>query len=109
MADDREPNPSDDSGIEATRVGQPAAADEEGGTSIIESPFDQGAPAPARLVIVSGPNAGLRRDLPDGPFVLGRGTDCDLVLDDPAVSRRHVRLFAVGRMRFAQDLGSGNG
>lgn len=109
MADEREPNPSDDSGIEATRVGQPAAADEEGGTSIIDTPFGQEAPAPARLVIVSGPNAGLRRDLPDSPFVMGRGTDCDLVLDDPAVSRRHLRLFAVGRMRFAQDLGSGNG
>ena len=45
-----------------------------------------------------------------GSVVIGREPDCDVLLDDPSVSRRHCRLdFEVtGEIR-VHDLGSGNG
>ena len=40
--------------------------------------------------------------------MIGRGRDCDLVVFDPLVSRRHCELWVVeGAVRF-QDLGSAN-
>lgn len=50
-------------------------------------------------------------DLDDREFVLGREPDCDLVVEDPTVSRRHARLTfdrESGRWSIA-DLGSLNG
>lgn len=48
-------------------------------------------------------------ELPPGDFVVGRGADCQLSLDDPLVSRRHA-IFVVreGGVR-VRDLGSRNG
>jgi two-component system, NtrC family, response regulator AtoC len=40
--------------------------------------------------------------------VLGRGAECDIVLDDPAVSRRHVAVILSG-IPHLEDLGSRNG
>jgi two-component system response regulator AtoC len=53
--------------------------------------------------------AGVRaHGLPDGgAVVIGRGADCDVVLDDPQVSRRHARL-QVGARCEVTDLGSRN-
>jgi CheY-like chemotaxis protein len=43
------------------------------------------------------------------PYVIGRGTDCDLQLFDPALSRRHCRLgWQDGRL-IVEDLQSRNG
>ncbi len=84
--------------------------DEEGGTSIIDSPFSGDVQvAPARLVVVAGPSSGKSFLLTERSAKVGRGDDCDVVLDDPSVSRRHVRVEAVADRWFAQDLGSGNG
>ncbi len=46
--------------------------------------------------------------LRDELFV-GRGDDCDIVLDGPLVSRRHARLLRNGSFFFVQDLDSRNG
>ncbi len=50
--------------------------------------------------------------LPTGGVRLGRGADCDLVLDHPSVSRHHVRI-GPGRNEAealeVEDLGSSNG
>lgn len=48
--------------------------------------------------------------VPAGRFLIGRGTDCQLSLDDPLVSRRHA-VVAVGDDGLATvaDLGSRNG
>jgi pSer/pThr/pTyr-binding forkhead associated (FHA) protein len=44
------------------------------------------------------------------PFVIGRDEECDLVLDDPKVSRRHAQIASkMGVKRTVQDLGSANG
>lgn len=42
------------------------------------------------------------------PLVLGRGADCDIILSDPIVSRRHCRIVLTdGEVHF-EDLGSRN-
>jgi hypothetical protein len=42
-------------------------------------------------------------------FTIGRGRDCDLVLDDPNVSRKHAELRQAGDGWEVHDLGSTNG
>lgn len=44
-----------------------------------------------------------------GTFVVGRSPDCDLVLADPSVSRRHARLLPRGGELLVEDLGSSGG
>jgi predicted component of type VI protein secretion system len=46
-----------------------------------------------------------------GPrFLVGREENCDLVLDDPKVSREHAEFVAgTGPLRILRDLGSANG
>jgi hypothetical protein len=43
------------------------------------------------------------------PFVIGRSSECDLVLDDPNVSRRHAELRRENGGWAVRDLGSTNG
>ncbi len=47
--------------------------------------------------------------LPEGDTVIGRATSCDLLLDDPLVSRRHARIRVSGDRVTLLDLGSRNG
>jgi hypothetical protein len=49
--------------------------------------------------------------LPDGgPVIVGRSHRCDVVLDDPTVSRRHLELRPAGEGQWlAVDVGSLNG
>ena len=42
-------------------------------------------------------------------LLLGRGTDCDLILPSNAVSRKHARLLFINDMIFVEDLGSTGG
>ncbi len=69
------------------------------------------APAsrPATLLAIRGPLTGARLELASDRFVIGRGRECDLVLEDGLVSRQHA---AIVRQRLGwglEDLGSGNG
>jgi pSer/pThr/pTyr-binding forkhead associated (FHA) protein len=43
------------------------------------------------------------------PMVIGRGTDCDLVLAESSASRRHAQLLRQGDRVRVTDLNSGNG
>src|SRR4051812_3455306 len=43
-----------------------------------------------------------------GALVIGRGVGVDVRIDDPSISRRHVRLHLGPRLR-VEDLGSSNG
>ena len=43
------------------------------------------------------------------PFTIGRSRDCDLVIDDPNISRRHAELRSEGESWRVIDLGSTNG
>ena len=48
-------------------------------------------------------------ELSDGEFVVGRGADCQLALDDALVSRRHAIFSVQGDEISIDDLGSRNG
>ena len=47
--------------------------------------------------------------LTDGEWVLGRGEECPIRLQDPAASRNHARLKVGGKNIWISDLGSRNG
>jgi len=50
-----------------------------------------------------------RRHTLDGPALIGRLPECDVTIDDPAVSRRHARLTYSDGGYSVEDLGSTNG
>jgi len=52
---------------------------------------------------------GRRLALAPGETVIGRGRDCDLMVDDPTVSRNHALLSISGDRVTLQDLDSSNG
>ena len=47
--------------------------------------------------------------LDQGVVVLGRSSGCDVVVDDPNVSRRHAEIRRLGEGYSLVDLGSTNG
>jgi signal transduction histidine kinase/ActR/RegA family two-component response regulator len=63
---------------------------------------------PARLIVLEGPQAGQKFKI-DGDVVLGRAIDSTVVLEDPEVSRSHVRITRsdIGAY-IIEDLGSRN-
>jgi DNA-binding NtrC family response regulator len=67
------------------------------------------ASARARLRIVVDGNDNLEIELPRAGVVLGADPSCDVVLRDPAVSRRHVTLVATESGFSVEDLDSRNG
>jgi len=73
----------------------------------LREPLEE-APAPAALrpALLLG-----ARRLPISPAgaVVGRSRDCDIVLDDTGVSRRHARIRPSGGGWTIEDLGSTNG
>lgn len=52
---------------------------------------------------------GRRYQLASAVTVLGRGSEADLVIDDPGVSRRHAEITLEGDTAVVRDLGSTNG
>lgn len=68
-----------------------------------------GAARPS-VVVLSGCNVGLVRRLDSASLLIGRGAECDLVLQDDGVSRRHIKIIQyVNGAVMAKDLGSTNG
>ncbi|GAA3629517.1 FHA domain-containing protein FhaB/FipA [Microlunatus ginsengisoli] len=65
--------------------------------------------APHKVVISQGAQAGTSAGLDGGVVMIGRGADCQLILDDDYVSTRHARIAAVEDGHYIEDLGSTNG
>lgn len=63
----------------------------------------------ARLVIRSGNEVGRTLSVPAYPVVLGRGTSCDLAIDDGRVSRQHAAIRLHGEEWQIRDVGTPNG
>ena len=61
------------------------------------------------LVVVGGTNIGLRAPLPSGTVRVGRGRECEVQIDDPALSRTHLVLDVSGATVSVSDAGSTNG
>jgi diguanylate cyclase (GGDEF)-like protein len=57
----------------------------------------------------TGPGMGSRYTLADTPVVIGRGSDCDIRINDHSVSRRHARIQPGAEGYYAVDLNSTNG
>jgi hypothetical protein len=63
----------------------------------------------AKLLVLEGPVKGQTFDL-DGEVVsIGRTSDNDIQIKDGTVSRKHLKIFRIGRMFFVEDLNSTNG
>jgi pSer/pThr/pTyr-binding forkhead associated (FHA) protein len=61
-----------------------------------------------QLDVIEGPSAGSTVAL-DGPTVIGRGDDADVVLSDERASRHHARVTPSGSGAVVEDLDSTNG
>ena len=64
---------------------------------------------PRVFVISQGNQAGLSAELAGGVIMIGRGADCQLILDDDYVSTRHARVVSSPNGIYVEDLGSTNG
>jgi Protein of unknown function (DUF3662)/Inner membrane component of T3SS, cytoplasmic domain len=97
----------------ALREPVPEPADEHGRTMIysnstrVREPIEQARArrSPRALLTV----AGRRLLVPPEGGVIGRSRDCEIVLDDAGISRRHAELRPSGEGWSVADLGSTNG
>ncbi|MDR1189553.1 MAG: FHA domain-containing protein [Bifidobacteriaceae bacterium] len=67
-----------------------------------------GSSAPARLRVIAGADAGASHRLRLGPNTIGRDPDCDVILNDGLVSRKHAEITVADRIEIA-DTNSSNG
>jgi hypothetical protein len=65
--------------------------------------------APRALTISQGPQQGESGTFADHVILVGRGADCQLVLEDDYVSTRHARVVDGPDGVYVEDLGSTNG
>jgi hypothetical protein len=95
-----------------------AAASRSGATApVAPSPAPaaspKGGPATAdsvsRIVITSGPKAGIELPLGNEPLTIGRSSESALVIRDDYTSSHHARLVLWGDQWMIQDLDSTNG
>ncbi len=97
----RPPTSSPDAATAAVgAVGTPAPAG-KGGKATTD--------AVSRIVITSGPKAGLELPLGSEPLTIGRSSESGLVIRDDYTSSHHARLVLWGNQWMIQDLDSTNG
>lgn len=77
---------------------------DDAGATMIDDPRSS-----ARLLVEAGPWSGKSFSLDKPSQIVGRSPDCDIVLEDREVSRRHSRLFWRNSQLMIEDLGSANG
>ncbi|MDO8520012.1 MAG: GGDEF domain-containing protein [Deltaproteobacteria bacterium] len=61
------------------------------------------------LTFIKGPRLGQLTPLDKEVMTVGRSPDCDLWIEDSAISRKHFRLLVKGNKVEVEDLGSTNG
>ncbi|MDQ1082354.1 MULTISPECIES: FHA domain-containing protein [Microbacterium] len=115
-------------GVKVRKLPEPAAPPAPAGAAPVASPDAvttqvkrPAAPAPApagslattsavsRIVITSGPKAGLELPLGTEPLTIGRSSESGLVIRDDYTSSHHARLVLWGDQWMLQDLDSTNG
>lgn len=62
-----------------------------------------------KIRIVVGPTPGEEIRVTQAETIIGRDPGCDIVIQSPGVSRRHVRLYRQNQVYLIEDLGSSNG
>ena len=100
--------------IRSDLFGKTVAADQPRGQELASprppsrrSRRDRGEPQ--AVTIVQGPQTGTSASLAGRVVLIGRGHDCQLVLDDDYVSTRHARVVVGDAGLYVEDLGSTNG
>jgi diguanylate cyclase (GGDEF)-like protein len=63
----------------------------------------------ALLIVLTGSRMGHRSILGDEPFIIGRGTGVELMLQEDSISRQHARIEWTGHKHRLVDLKSTNG
>ena len=63
----------------------------------------------AMLLVLEGPNPGKRLYMDQPVLLVGRDEDCDLVIVDRQVSRRHASITRENEQYVLRDLDSKNG
>jgi DNA-binding winged helix-turn-helix (wHTH) protein len=61
------------------------------------------------LIIHEGERAGQRWTIQSDTLIVGRGTECDLVLPERQVSRQHIKIKLIDDRYWVEDLDSKNG
>lgn len=61
------------------------------------------------ITVLAGPATGALVAMKGDALVVGRGAECELCIDDPGLSRRHMQLVRRGSDRVIEDLDSRNG
>lgn len=61
------------------------------------------------MKLVLATEKGIRIDITNFPFVVGRNRNCDYVLDGNMASRRHAQFILEGEKIFLEDMQSSNG
>jgi pSer/pThr/pTyr-binding forkhead associated (FHA) protein len=74
-----------------------------------KEPAAKTLPPGAGDVAPAGQSASSAAAAPIRSWTIGSGRECDVVIDGPAISRRHCRLVETSRGLFLEDLGSTNG
>jgi transcriptional regulator with PAS, ATPase and Fis domain len=63
-----------------------------------------------RMLVVVGPDHAATYPLPaEGTITIGRSHDCEVRVDHPSISRRHLAIHVAGDAIEVEDLGSANG
>jgi pSer/pThr/pTyr-binding forkhead associated (FHA) protein len=115
-------------GVKVRKLPEPVASPAPAAAAPVASPDAvttqvkrPSAPAPApggglattatvsRIVITSGPKAGLELPLGTEPLTIGRSSESGLVIRDDYTSSHHARLVLWGEQWMLQDLDSTNG
>lgn len=118
--EDGPPNPElygDSSGAQGsrrdmTRVASVGDIEDEGSTGEQQeddNPDATRAGPPVQMVVLDGPDRGRKKRFQSVRMVIGRNKDCDFVLEDQSVSRRHLELVYGQGGVVMRDLGSVSG
>lgn len=62
-----------------------------------------------KLVVIKGPMLGLSFELKGETAFIGRSLKNDIQIKDGAISRKHLKIFRIGKKFFIEDLRSTNG
>ncbi|MGP3533537.1 FHA domain-containing protein FhaB/FipA [Microbacterium sp. RD1] len=105
------PTPTAGAADATAPVSRPAPAAKSAPSSQISAPPGTTATTStvSRIVITSGPKAGLELPLGNEPLTIGRSSESGLVVRDDYTSSHHARLVLWGDQWMIQDLDSTNG
>ncbi len=102
------------SGLEVENVRQQTMVEQIGSAQSIEMDSEKTAVLSlgtlvAKLLFAPGSANTEEYELSKPEITIGRGTTCEVVLNDKKASRKHLVIKRVGATFIAQDLGTGNG